>query len=312
MNDEGKGEEAQPTRNPDMEIAAFLALLVTGTLLIGGAYTSTSVDELKRQLRAASADGLVGLGLAFVALAIGAICIAACLALCWNRNPRRDSLWGCVLQPFKTLQSALMAKDAGIVDALSKMASAAVVLTGAWWMLSQFTTEDPDGKNLLVALEVRPDVIDEKQTLLFVDVTLRNVGKVRVSAGEYDEEKRNGLRLTVREYKPAAVVPVADGTKENVIDWNTELGKDASKVVLDRFNMLESYNCWQTGKSFSIAPGNEFHERVVVPVATGKLYGLGARFFAKNWTNADFTYVRPTFKKTKDKKDDDIGKQGAD
>jgi hypothetical protein len=170
----------------------------------------------------------------------------------------------------------------GRIDDVKAIIEIAAIVVGGWWAYHQFTVEEPKAHNLVLAAAATPIRTGTEESAILVDVTLRNIGKVKIAAGIQPEGE--GCELSVIRYKDLQDHPTdAETPSKPIVDWDLQMGD--AKEVIGKYNLLRYY------PDYVINPGVEYHERVVVPVTPGYLYGIRARFFADNWSNVDFRYV---------------------
>ena len=179
-------------------------------------------------------------------------------------NSRKNSAWKCRIEVLKSIIEI------------------AAIVVGGCWVYHQFTVEDPTAHNLVLAATATPIRTGTEETALLVDVTMRNIGKVKIAAGIQPEGE--GCELSVVRYKDLQDHPTAgEKPSKPIVDWDLQMGD--VKEVIGKYNLLRYH------PSYVINPGVEYHERFVVPVTPGYLYGIRARLFSDNWSNVDFRYV---------------------
>lgn len=155
------------------------------------------------------------------------------------------------------------------------------LIVAALWTYKQFNIESPESPSLLIGITATPIATASKENALVIDVSLKNAGKVKIQPGKHPSGE--DCQLDVIKYTNLNSYERGSNEPHNVIDWNKNGG--IGEKLVSKFNLLRYYN------NYTINPGAEAHERVVVPVEAGYLYGIRARFFNEEWTNADFQYV---------------------
>ncbi len=170
----------------------------------------------------------------------------------------------------------------GRLDVLKAIVEIAAIVGGGWWVYQQFTVEQPNAQNLVVAIAATPMRTGADESAILVDITMRNIGKVKIAAGRQPDGE--GCELSVIRYNDLKDHPTTpEKPSEPIVDWDLQMG-EVDGVVLN-YNLLRYY------LNYVINPGVEYHERVVIPVKPGYLYGIRARFFSDDWSNVDFRYV---------------------
>ena len=181
----------------------------------------------------------------------------------------------------------LSEKFAMLIDVASKIVSIFAIIIGGWWAMRQFTVQRQNAQTLLVSVTPQLAATDTESPVIIADVSLKNIGKVPIWAGEHTGKYHGkGCELTVIEYGDRSK---GRSAQQQIVDWDRGGGK--RKYVVEKYNLLERYGAFGT-QSYMLNPGVEYHETGVVPVAKGKLYGVRVRFFTDaNWTAADIAYV---------------------
>ncbi|MFZ5582306.1 MAG: hypothetical protein ACOZCK_06560 [Pseudomonadota bacterium] len=157
----------------------------------------------------------------------------------------------------------------------------AALIVAALWAYKQFNIESPESPSLIVGITAIPITTASKETALVIDVSLKNAAKVKIRPGKHP--KGEDCQLDVIKYTKLNSYEQGSNEPHNLIDWNMNGG--VGEKLVSKYNLLRYYS------NYTINPGAEAHERVVVPVEAGHLYGIRARFFNEEWTNADFQYV---------------------
>jgi hypothetical protein len=180
------------------------------------------------------------------------------------------------------------------IDVLSKLAGILAIVIGGWWTYSRFVAYREDVANILVTVSADIQGAAGNKTLTFVDVSLKNVGKVPIFAEASLREKREnwlnhgGCELSIIEYDEFPTG--GKDPKSLVVDWESSAGKNA--YVLEDYDLLAQYKVARNG-NYVLNPGIEYHEPLVFLASPGKLYALRARFFSKgDLTSSHIRYVK--------------------
>lgn len=165
------------------------------------------------------------------------------------------------------------------------------IVAAGIWNFYLFKLFGDGTENVIVNLKTEKQKLDTKTELVAIEVSVKNIGKVPVTAGQNPVYSGEGLELTVIEFNSELV------NSKSFIDWDTGLdcSSDRSEnnkclFTLYKYNILGEYTAYKNS-SYTINAGSEIYERMVIKVKPNKLYGVRARFFSpQNWTGADIIY----------------------
>src|SRR5205807_2359392 len=122
---------------------------------------------------------------------------------------------------------------------------AGAVIAG-WWVWNQFYVEAPDDPNIMVAVTATREDVDEHMAFLYVDVMLKNVGKVSVKPGVFREGE--GLELTLREFTRDIATPGLLKDAHQVLLYAPEKTDDPMwSTAMPPTNIIEHYESYKRG-----------------------------------------------------------------
>lgn len=179
------------------------------------------------------------------------------------------------------------------VEVTSKVVTIIAIIVGGWWTYSNFIRFKEGAENLAVTVQATAGKAVNGKAITIIDVSLKNIGKVPVTAGVLvtktirgKKMDFSGCEITVIEYDTDSRKPESTAA---LIDWdNEEVG---SKTVIDHYNILDGYAAFRNG-NYVLNPGVEYHESMAFSAVPGKLYGIRARFFSEQeWSNSDIKYL---------------------
>jgi hypothetical protein len=155
-----------------------------------------------------------------------------------------------------------------IVDVVQKLVTVAAIVTAGIWALYTFILQRTGIWNL--ELTVTPEIVQytPKDKLLYVAVTLKNVGKVRVTPG------KNGCQLSVRRLSTnaaAGTVLATESPTNRVVRW-----QEAGEPVITDVDMLRHYD----PGTYQLEPGVAYHEMEAVVLPQGSFYLVKVSFWA--------------------------------
>ncbi len=174
------------------------------------------------------------------------------------------------------------------IDAINKLVATAAIFIAGYWTYSTFLEDH--GHNLVVSVDVQQSAYDESRTLLSIEVTLKNIGKVQVRPDRRHEHEKQqdikgeGCEITIDEY----TIPEKPAEKLLVLDFEEKDGDP--QTILPKYNLLASYQSFQED-NYVLNPGVEFHERMVVLVPKGKIYAVAAYFYTDGGSIGDIRYI---------------------
>lgn len=202
-------------------------------------------------------------------------------------------------------------------DIIHKSVSMVAIVVGGFWTYDHFIAEEPYNRILNMSLSTSFQSIDSDHVIVTVDVTLKNLGKVRIAAANYveidnDKYQSNAeFSLTDQGLKPRSacngdgvgctlgVLRYGQGPdflrNPSLIDWRNGPG-DWSSDYMDGFGrhqLLKGYESFSDSERYVIAPGVEYHERAVLILEKGVLYGIQSSFYIGGGGSvSDLTYLR--------------------
>lgn len=150
-----------------------------------------------------------------------------------------------------------------IVEILNQILTALAIVVGGIWAYWNFVLKRTGVWNL--QLTIVPQVIPylKDKRLLVINVTLKNVGKVKITPGP------SGCRVSVRK-----------------LSRNLGLGKQLewkeAKKIIDSVDVLRHYR--DGGREYSnyeIEPNCEYHELETLVVSKGDLLNIEVKFWWK-------------------------------
>ncbi|OGH06570.1 MAG: hypothetical protein A2W22_02820 [Candidatus Levybacteria bacterium RBG_16_35_11] len=147
-----------------------------------------------------------------------------------------------------------------ISDIASQFATAIAIIAGGAWAYWNFVIKRVNVWNLSVVID--PEIYPYKgsKKLLVINVTLKNVGNVKISPGS------KGCRLTV--YK----LPKNKNTGES-LDW------EKYKTLLKDVDILRRYKGKRGYQGYEIEPNCEYDEFETLVVKKGELILIKADFW---------------------------------